>query len=305
MTFVEEEGGFLSKAKVGIEIGSAEPGDAKAAWAVERARRQPTGPAERFIGRKLRSLAGPSDRIEPDEMTGLAKDVAEFDDELESHVVSKGWFTEKPTASARRWYLRGGFELALGIAALVGGFVIPMAGLVLVGVAIVGAGIVTMVLAYSMPARTLAGAMIRAMLAAYRRTLEKTMAQARSMDQVVQAAGLPWLETPDQAVVWSVALGLHGSVEAVLEWSVEDVREGRTAPSMVYLPVWYASAGGGGGGGGGGFGGGSAFSSSAIPNFAGMVAVIGTIGNAPASSGGGGGFGGGGGGGGGGAGGGF
>ena len=38
--------------------------------------------------------------------------------------------------------------------------------------------------------------MIRAMLAAYRRTLEKTMAQARSMQQVVDEAGLAWLETP-------------------------------------------------------------------------------------------------------------
>ena len=68
------------------------------------------------------------------------------------------------------------------------------------------------------------GAMIRAMLAAYRRTLQKTMAQARSMQQVVDEAGLDWLETPDQAVVWGTALGLQGEIEGVLERSLEDVQ---------------------------------------------------------------------------------
>ena len=38
------------------------------------------------------------------------------------------------------------------------------------------------------------------MLAAYRRTLQKTFEQARSMNQVVDSKVLPWLETPDQAV---------------------------------------------------------------------------------------------------------
>ena len=60
------------------------------------------------------------------------------------------------------------------------------------------------------------GAMIRAMLAAYRRTLQKTMEQARSMQQVVDEAGLDWLDTPDQAVVWGTALGLQGEIEEVL-----------------------------------------------------------------------------------------
>ena len=67
--------------------------------------------------------------------------------------------------------------------------------------------------------------MIRAMLAAYRRTLQKTMAQARSMQQVVDEAGLDWLETPDQAVVWGTALGLQGEIEEVLKRSLEDVRQ--------------------------------------------------------------------------------
>ena len=76
-----------------------------------------------------------------------------------------------------------------------------------------------------MPAVTMPGAMIRAMLAAYRRTLQKTMEQARSMQQVVDEAGLDWLETPDQAVVWGTALGLQGEIEEVLKRSLEDVRD--------------------------------------------------------------------------------
>ena len=64
------------------------------------------------------------------------------------------------------------------------------------------------------------------------------------------------------------------------------------------MPHWYgAGSWGGTGTGGGGFAPGL-FASSAVPNFGGMVAAIGTIGNSPSSSGGG--FGGGGGGGGGG-----
>ncbi|HEY6057031.1 MAG TPA: hypothetical protein VIV06_03315 [Candidatus Limnocylindrales bacterium] len=174
---------------------------------------------------------------------------------------------------------------------------LPSQGLVVIAVAVFVAGIVTFVLANAMPARTMPGAMIRAMLAAYRRTLERTMAQARSMQQVVDEARLAWLDSPDLAIVWAVALGLQKPVEDVLERSIDDLRAGRVAPGT-YLPAWYGTGSGGAAGGwaGGGVGGGGLFSSSAVPNFGGMMAVLGTIGNSPASSGGGG-FGGGGGGG--------
>ena len=181
-----------------------------------------------------------------------------------------------------------------------------MAGLVLVGGAAIVGGIVLLIMAGWMPSVTMAGAMIRAQLAAYRRTLKKTMEQSRSMDQVVADAGLEWLDTPDQAVVWGTALGLQDEIEKVLERSLDDVKDGRAASTGTYFPAWY------GGSGGQGFantgGGGGIFSSSGVPNLGGMMAALGTIGNSPASSGssGGGGFsGGGGGGGGGGAGGGF
>jgi hypothetical protein len=112
------------------------------------------------------------------------------------------------------------------------------------------------------------------------------MAQARSMDQVVVEARLPWLETPDQAAVWAVALGLQDDVQKVLERSVEDVSAGQVASGAVWAPVWY-SGGGSGTGGSGGFGGFAPglMAASAVPDFGGMMSAIGTIGNSPSSSG--------------------
>ncbi len=122
------------------------------------------------------------------------------------------------------------------------------------------------------------------------------MDQARSDGPGRRGSGLDWLETPDQAVVWATALGLGTQIEDVLERSVDDMKDGRATSGGGYLPIWYSrhrrdglagerSA--------------EAVAAAllelgAIPNFGGMMAAIGTIGNSPSSSGSGGGFGGGG-----------
>ena len=124
-----------------------------------------------------------------------------------------------------------------GVIAVVAGLNIPFSGLTLLGGAAIAGGIVIIIVARAMPAVTMPGAMIRAMLAAYRRTLQKTMAQARSMQQVVDEAGLAWLDTPDQAVVWGTALGLQGEIEGVLSRSLEDVKTGRDERDGPLLPV--------------------------------------------------------------------
>jgi hypothetical protein len=162
---------------------------------------------------------------------------------------------------------------------------------VLLGAGAIAGGIVVLLFARGMPAVTMPGAMIRAMLAAYRRTLQKTMAQARSMQQVVDEAGLDWLDTPDQAVVWGTALGLQDEIEEVLSRSLEDVRRGTSSGYVPYFPAWYqgssgtpltaATATGSGGG---------LFSNSGVPDLGGMMSALGTIGNSPSSSGSGGGF---------------
>ncbi len=255
-------------------------------------RRNPLSPAERHALDRLEAkgdAVGEGVRVlDRAALLQFGKSVPEFDERLESELVRRGWFGEAPGKVMRRWFLIGGAEIGAAILAFILGSMIPSSGFVLLAVGLATAGVVTMVVAWAMPARTLAGATIRAMLAAYRRTLQAVLFGARSMDQVVAEPRLAWLETPDRAVVWAVALGLQDEVEEVLKRSMEDLRAGRTGSA--YVPMWYGSASGPGGAGGwGGFAPG-VMSGSAIPNLGGMFAALGTIGNTPSSSGSGGGF---------------
>jgi uncharacterized membrane protein YgcG len=305
IAFREESGLLGFGRKVGVEL---DPGAADPIVEAQRERngRRPIGPAEQLALRRLTPLGKADDYIEPDELLGFGAAVDDFDAALEQHVVANGWFREPPSRSINRWRMRGAFAAIPGALLVWLGFQIPMDGLVLVGGAAIVAGIVLLIVATWMPSVTMAGAMIRAQLAAYRRTLKKTMEQSRSMDQVVAEAGLEWLDTPDQAIVWGTALGLQDEIEKVLERSLDDVKDGRAASTGTYFPAWYGGLGGQGSGSTGS--GAGIFSNSGIPNIGGMMAALGTIGNSPSSSGsgGGGGFSGGGsGGGGGGAGGGF
>jgi uncharacterized membrane protein YgcG len=303
------ESGLMSK-KVGIQI---LPPAAQESPDVARNRRKPVSPAEHYALAEIRDLdADPDGYIEPTEILKLGNRVSKFDDALEDEVVAKGWFRERPGKAILRWQGRGAIALIGGVVAFFFGLSIPSAGLVLIGIALAAAGAILLLSARAMPARTTSGAILHAMLAAYRRTLHKTLAMSRSMNQVVASRAVPWLETPDQAVVWGVALGLHGEVEQVLARSMEDARVGGPSASQAWFPAWYtagAAAGGGSSSAGPSWGGVAPglMAASALPDFGGMMAAVGTIGNTPSSSGsGGGGFSGGGsGGGGGGAGGGF
>jgi uncharacterized membrane protein YgcG len=267
------------------------------------ANRRPTSTAEAYLLTRLETLAE-DDSIESDNLPKLAADVPIFEGMLQDHAVAQGWFTRKPSSVVGRWHGIGFGEVLLGGGAVWAGMSIPASGLTLIGIAGIAVGVITFLLAAAMPARTMAGAMQRAWLSAYRRTLSKTMEQARSMDQVIKESGLNWLETPDQAVVWSVALGLAGQVEDVLGRTMADSEA--SGARAGFLPLWYRGGSGAGFGGAIGGGGGGLFSSSGVPDLGGMFSALGSIGSAPSSSGGGGGgFGGGGSGGGGGAGGGF
>ena len=299
----EQHDAFLKK-KVAIRTQGTEPAnDVDAAHRRLNARR-PLSEAETYALRELRDLAPAGDVLEDEDLLKFGTKVSKFDEKLERFAVGRSWFTQPPGKVMSRWAGTGILEIVGGVVALFAGLQIPFSGLVVLGGGLVVAGVVTVLIAHVMPARTYDGAVIRAMLAAYRRTLEKTMEQARSMDQVVDEAKIDWLKTPDQALVWAVALGLQHDAENVLERSREDLQGGRAAGTP-WFPVWYGShesfVGGGAAAGGG-----SVFSASAVPDFGGMFSVLGSVGNSPSSSGGGGGFGGGGsGGGGGGAGGGF
>ncbi|HET7703965.1 MAG TPA: TPM domain-containing protein [Candidatus Limnocylindrales bacterium] len=302
IAFREESHLLGLQKKVGIATELPEPDPRTRARQLRNDARK-LGRAERLIEDRVSALARKSGGyIEPDDLLELGASVGDFDRALETEVVQRGWFGEKPSAVVGRWLVRAGLAVFAGVVAIGAGVALPSSGLLLIGIAVLIAGMLIGILSRSMPAVSLPGAMIRAMLAAYRRTLRKTMEQARSMDQVVAEAGLPWLETPDQVVVWGTALGLHEEIEQVLERTLEDTRDGRIAAGSAWVPAWYATGGGGSGLFGGdrsGFAGAAAGSgglmaSGAIPDLGGMMATLGTIGNSPSSSGGGGGGGGGG-----------
>jgi hypothetical protein len=297
-------------ARVDIDVTVPDQRDTR----LSRNRRTPLGPAETYLLEEIRQLGGKRRKIEADDVPKVSRVTNGFEDRLEDLVAEQRWYTESPEDAIRRWSLRGGIVLVVGVAATFFGFQLPSNGLLLVGVALIVAAVTILIIARVMPQRTMEGARLYAQLAAYRRTLQKTLEQARTIDQVVASHALPWVETPDQAVLWAYALGLSDEVEEVLERSIEDVRTGAASPTRTYFPVWLAT----GPSGGSHISGASSraataglFSGGVVPDFGSMTAALASIGDPPASSGGGGGssgggFGGGGsGGGGGGAGGGF
>ena len=298
LTFREDKGLLGLSHKVGIDTTPA-TGDAVEEAHRARNARRPIGGAEEFALRRLRVLGGDGSEdgfIDPGKLPEFGANVSEFDSKLEDHVVKGGWMVEKPSRVVARWVGKGLLAVVAGVIAIFIGVNVPISGLVIVGPAAIAGGVVMMLFARSMPKVTMPGAMVRAMLAAYQRTLQKTMEQSRSMQQVVDQAGLPWLETPDQAVVWGTALGLQASIEEVLERSLEDVRRQPQLASSTYFPSWYRTSDGSSFASGlAAGGGGSIFSGSAVPDVGGMMSALGTIGNSPSSSGGsgGGGFGGG------------
>ncbi|HEX7498640.1 MAG TPA: TPM domain-containing protein [Candidatus Limnocylindrales bacterium] len=230
--------------------------------------------------------------------------ISQFKSDLEGFAVEKGWLAAKPTRVVGIWIGVAVVEGILAIPLFVWTFLLDASGGFLGGSALVIAAVVTAITAWFMPCRTRLGAMLQAMLAAYKRTLQYTMAQSSSMDEVVGSRALPWVTTPDAAMAWGVALGLNAEIEMLLS---RTLGASQSAGRQVgWYPMWFIGAGHAGGfGGGGGVGGGSGlFSASAIPDVGSMMSSLGSFGSV-GGGGGGGGFGGGGGGGGGGAGGGF
>jgi uncharacterized membrane protein YgcG len=297
IVFREDAGGILGLGghKVGIDVHPA-PADAAVEAQRQRNARRPIGPAEQLALDRLETLGGSKEDayITPEELPTFGSDVGAFDTALEVHVVERGWFAEKPSQVVTRWVGRGILAIIGGVIVAFLGLNIPFSGLTLIGGAAIVGGIFVIAVAQAMPAVTMPGAIIRAMLDAYRRTLQKTMAQARSMQQVVDEAGLKWLDTPDQAVVWGTALGLQSEIEGVLARSLEDIKTAGTTGSsgaLPYFPFWYQNSSGSPflGAGSAGGSGSSLFSDSGIPDIGGMMSALGTIGNSPASSGGGGG----------------
>ncbi len=265
---------------------------------------RPMAAPEQLADRTIQQLALGSDRLTRSSLWALNGSLRPVKPLLEREALRLGWFAHLPGPAITRWTVIGAFELVLGVVVGIVGVAIPMSGATVLGGALGVAGLVTAGFGQAMSKRTPNGAMVDGMLKAYRRTLHKTLQQARSMTDVVADETIHRLaDTPDKAVVWGFALGLHDEVSAVIERNLSDQREGRT--TTAYYPYWLNSSSASGisafaGAPGGGAtvmpGSGSGFSGSSLPDVGGMFSALGSIGSTPpsSSSGSGGGFGGGG-----------
>ena len=213
--------------------------------------------------------------------------------DLEASAVKIGWLARMPGPSITRMVAIGIGLAAVGAGAIFLGISVPMSGAVLFGGALILGGAGTIGFGTAMSQRTSQGAYVDAMLKAYRRTLQKTMDQARNMSQVVQQPEIARLaDTPDKAVVWGLALGLHDEVAAVLARGMEDQRQASGSPAGAYYPLWLGSSPGsawsgasaGDLPGGVSHGSGSIFSGSALPDIGGMFDALSSVGSTPPSS---------------------
>lgn len=249
----------------------------------------------------LRGQAGPDNRLTRNSLWSLNDRLGLIKGVLDGEALRLGWFTHLPGPAITHWTRMGAVEIALGVVVGFFGFSLPMSGATLLGAALALAGLGTIGFGLAMSKRTQNGAIVDAMLKAYRRTLQKTLEQARSMSEVVADDTVRMLaDTPDKAVVWGFALGLHREVSEVLKRGLEDAREGRSS-GPAYYPYWMSSSSGSSGVAFAGqaagsivYGSGSAFSGSGIPDFGSMFSALGSVGSTPPSSHSSGGFGGGG-----------
>ena len=265
-----------------------------------------TAPEGRLC-QSIASVTQPDGFIDPkDRSTGmtLSSAIGHFKTELEEAATAAGWLRGKPSSVMGRWMVLGFVELIACWPLIQWSASLSASGGYLGAIGLGLAGIVTIATAYFMPSRTPTGAMLRAMLLAYRQTLRMTLDQSASMDEVVARRPLPWVTTPDAAMAWGVAFGLDHEIDGVMHRTVAQMETVPSSPQL-WVPMWYSTPGHSGfslAGGGGSTAG--LFSAGAIPDLGSMVSAIGSIGSTGSSSGVGG-FGGGAGGGGGGGGGGF
>jgi hypothetical protein len=159
---------------------------------------------------------------------------------VENYARRKGWVTGFSFVSRWKWHGLAAAEVVVGL--LVAAVGTTAQGLAYgAGLGIAAGGVATWFVAPYMASRTREGAVMKAELAAYRRTLKATFDASATLDDAVTAAGMPWLETPDQALVWGVALGLRPEIEALLKRTTSGMTAG-TVSRTAFLPRWINRA---------------------------------------------------------------
>jgi len=248
---------------------------------------------ERKAWERIRQHAGGSGRLTRERLWEVNSLLGASKRDLESVAVKVGWLARMPGPSITRMVGLGVVLAIIGGIVIFFGITLPMSGAVMFGAALVLGGVGTIGFGTAMSQRTSQGAYVDAMLKAYRRTLQKTMEQARSFGEVIKQPEIAQLaDTPDKAVVWGMALGLHDEVASLLARGLEDQHKATGSPAGAYYPYWLGSSPGsswsaasaGDMAGGVSYGSGSIFSGSAIPDIGGMFDALGSVGSTPPSS---------------------
>jgi hypothetical protein len=159
---------------------------------------------------------------------------------VENYARRQGWIKGLSFISRWKWEGLAAVEVVAGL--LLAGAGSNDQGLPYgIGLGIAAGGVVTWLLARLMASRTHEGAVMKAQLAAYRRTLKATFDSSPTLDDAVRSSRMTWLETPDQALVWGVALGLRSEIEAILQRTSRGMSAG-TVERTAFLPRWIARA---------------------------------------------------------------
>ncbi len=256
----------------------------------------PSEHPERRLLEGIRRAADAKDYVAPGKMHKLWSAVRDLKSDLEEGAVEKHWLVEAPSTVKTRWGAVAGSQLTAAVCTGFFWLIFPVSFLFALTASLAIAGAGTAILTPFMPARTRQGAQLKVMLGAYRRTLVATMRQSRSLVEVVAKQPLPWVETPDQAMAWGLALGLQDELEALLARSaiVAPAADGSAAASgalagsaAAWSPTWWqpaAAHGGSGGAAESGHGGGISpglFSSTPFPDPGSIFAALGSLASPP------------------------
>lgn len=171
---------------------------------------------------------GTSRHIDSLFLGSLSGAFTDFAHALDEVAVQRGWLQTRPGVVIRNWRILAGLEVGTGL--IFFGWLSRLVGastqlrdidFAVLGIGAAIAGAITYFVSGVMPARTKEGAMLAAMLNAYRRTLKATIAQAQSLEQVVVMRPLPWVGTPTEQIAWAVAFNLDRQIDSLLSQSLE------------------------------------------------------------------------------------
>ncbi len=136
---------------------------------------------------------------------------------LQKYALRHGWVVGLPLFARLKWRLLGVIEILLGLVVAGIASTLPTGSVEALGGGIAAGGLATYLIAPAMASISVEGSVMKAQLAAYRRTLEASFSQATSLQDLATSSRLSWLDTPDQTVVWAVALGLQQELEALFK----------------------------------------------------------------------------------------